>query len=93
MAGSLPVAAVPARAESAVWAGSSVASPPLCSEWFAGTEAGNAIADVLFGDVNPGGKLPVTFPRHVGQLPLEGGSVRVTTREHAIARPDDDEKK
>jgi beta-glucosidase len=38
--------------------------------WFAGTEAGNAIADVLFGDVNPGGKLVVTFPRDVGQIPI-----------------------
>ncbi|MBD8491750.1 beta-glucosidase BglX [Pseudomonas syringae] len=37
--------------------------------WFAGTEGGNAIADVLFGDYNPSGKLPMTFPRSVGQLP------------------------
>jgi beta-glucosidase len=45
-------------------------TPAILETWFAGTEAGNAIADVLFGDVNPGGKLPVTFPRSVGQIPL-----------------------
>jgi beta-glucosidase len=45
-------------------------SPAILETWFAGTQGGHAIADVLFGDVNPGGKLPVTFPRSVGQLPL-----------------------
>lgn len=38
--------------------------------WFAGIEAGNAIADVLFGKYNPSGKLPMTFPRNVGQIPI-----------------------
>ena len=38
--------------------------------WWLGSEAGNAMADVLFGDYNPSGKLPMTFPRSVGQIPL-----------------------
>ncbi|MEK7343583.1 MAG: glycoside hydrolase family 3 N-terminal domain-containing protein [Pseudomonadota bacterium] len=38
--------------------------------WYLGEQGGNAVADVLFGDVNPGGKLPVTIPRSVGQLPI-----------------------
>jgi beta-glucosidase len=45
-------------------------SPAILETWFAGTEAGNAIVDTLFGDANPGGKLPVSFPRSVGQIPL-----------------------
>lgn len=44
--------------------------PAILNTWFGGSEAGNAIADVLFGDVNPSGKLSATFPRNVGQIPL-----------------------
>jgi beta-glucosidase len=42
----------------------------ILEAWFLGTEAGHSIADVLFGDYNPSGKLTVTFPRNVGQIPL-----------------------
>ncbi len=44
--------------------------PAIVETWFLGTQAGNAIADVLFGDYNPSGKLPVSFPYTEGQLPL-----------------------
>ncbi len=44
--------------------------PALLETWFLGDQTGNAIADVLFGDYNPSGKLPVTFPRSVGQIPI-----------------------
>lgn len=44
--------------------------PSILETWFLGTQAGNAIADVIFGDYNPSGKLPITFPRSVGQIPI-----------------------
>lgn len=44
--------------------------PAILNTWFGGTEAAYAIADVLFGEVNPSGKLTTTFPQNVGQIPL-----------------------
>jgi beta-glucosidase len=43
--------------------------PAIVEGWYLGQEGGTAVADVLFGDYNPGGKLPITVPRSVGQLP------------------------
>ena len=45
-------------------------APAIVEAWHLGSEAGHAIADVLFGDTNPSGKLPISFPRSTGQLPL-----------------------
>jgi beta-glucosidase len=50
------------------WASEHV--PAVLEAWYPGMEGGNAIADVLFGDANPGGKLPVSWPRSVGQVPV-----------------------
>ncbi|MDP9959428.1 glycoside hydrolase family 3 N-terminal domain-containing protein [Chryseobacterium lathyri] len=50
------------------WAADNI--PAITYNWWLGTEAGNSIADVLFGTVNPGGKLPMSFPRTEGQIPI-----------------------
>ena len=50
------------------WASENI--PTIVYTWWLGTEAGNSIADVLFGKINPGGKLPMTFPRNEGQIPI-----------------------
>jgi len=61
-------------------------APALLEAWFPGTEGGNAVADVLFGKVNPGGKLPMSFPRNAGQIPI-------SYNELPTGRPDDPSNK
>jgi beta-glucosidase len=57
-----------ARPLDLTWASQNV--PAILEAWYPGTEGGNAVADLLFGDANPGGKLPITWPRSVGQIPI-----------------------
>jgi len=56
------------RPNSIGWAEENV--PAILHAWYPGTMGGHAVADVLFGDYNPSGKLPMTFPRNVGQVPI-----------------------
>jgi beta-glucosidase len=69
-AGDKPVAVVLFNGRPLTLAGVDATAPAILEAWFPGVEAGNAAADVLFGDVNPSGKLPVTFPRTLGQVPI-----------------------
>ncbi|PWB27233.1 beta-glucosidase BglX [Flavobacterium sp. HTF] len=50
------------------WAAQNI--PAIVEAWHLGTQAGNAVAQVLYGDYNPSGKLPISFPRNVGQVPI-----------------------
>lgn len=56
------------RPLSVSWAAEHV--PAIVEAWMCGEEGGNAVAEVLFGDYNPSGRLPITIPRHIGQLPI-----------------------
>jgi len=62
------VVLVNGRPDSITWISEHV--PAILEAWYPGEEGGNALADILFGKVNPSGKLPVSIPRSVGQLPI-----------------------
>ena len=59
--------------------------PAILGSWSLGQETGNAVADVLFGDYNPGGKLPITFPQSVGQLPAYYNHKPSAAREYVLS--------
>ena len=65
-----PVVVVVMSGRPLVLTGSIEGAASVLQVWHAGIEAGNAIADVLYGDVNPSGKLSMSFPYHVGQIPV-----------------------
>jgi beta-glucosidase len=59
--------------------------PAILEGWYLGQEGGTAVADVLFGDVNPGGKLPISFPRSIGQLPVYYSRKPTSFREYLFS--------
>jgi len=63
-------------------------APAILETWFGGTQAGNGIADVLFGYYNPSGKITMTFPRNEGQIPVFYNS-KNTGRPYDIKEPDE----
>lgn len=65
------------------WASKNI--PAIVEAWHLGTETGNAVAQVLYGDYNPSGKLPMSFPRNVGQVPIY-------YNQHSTGRPIDSDK-
>lgn len=62
------VVLMPGRSASINWIEQNI--PGILCSWHGGEKVGQAIAETLFGEYNPGGKLPITFPKHVGQIPL-----------------------
>ncbi|HEU5077957.1 MAG TPA: glycoside hydrolase family 3 C-terminal domain-containing protein [Opitutaceae bacterium] len=63
--------------------------PSLVQAWYGGSEAGNALADVLFGDVNPSGKLPCTFPKAIKDSPTHLGGARTFPGENGVVHYDE----
>lgn len=77
-----PVVAVLVTGRPYALSGLAESARAILQAWLPGEEGGAAIGDVLFGDVNPGGKLPITFPRLVGQVPIFYNAKPAGTKSH-----------